>query len=133
MEELLGGPGHPPPVAPRAREEARAPVPPARSPSPRSLDQAADPPPGPREPQVGLPQDQGRAPEARRRRLGHDHRHGASPRRTRPRAPTNRTDLDAVPPAAGVRPALSRRAVRGGPEPCGTGGGPATGEAGPAR
>jgi hypothetical protein len=94
MDELPGGPGHAPQVAPRALEAARAPVPPSRSPSAGSRDQAPDPSTRSGEPQVGLPQDQRRAPEARRRRLRHDHRHGASPRWPQPGPPPDRTDLE---------------------------------------
>src|SRR6266545_4603730 len=104
---------------------ARAAVPSARSSSARSLDQELDPSPGAGEPQVGLPQDPRRAPEARRRRLGPDHRHGASPKRPRPGPPPDRTDLDAVPHVAGVRPAVPRRAVRGERGPRGARGDPA--------
>src|SRR6266498_2279281 len=68
------------------------------------------------ESQMGLPQDQGRAPEARGRYLGNDHRHGAATGRPRPSVPPDRPDLDAIPQAAGVRPPLPRRPVRrGGP------------------
>ena len=103
VEELLGGPGHARQVAPRALEaSAQASVPPARPPSTGFLDQAPDPSTRSRKPEVGLPPDQRRTPEARHRRLGHDHRHGVSPRRPRPGAAAERTDLDAVPEAAGL-------------------------------
>jgi hypothetical protein len=64
-------------------------------------------------PRWGLPPDQGRASETRHRRLGHDHRHGASPRWPRSRA-TDRPDLDTVSEDAGLRPVLRRLPVRGG-------------------
>jgi hypothetical protein len=64
-EELPGRPRHARPVAPRARGRSATPVPPAWSPARRSLDQGADPSSGKGESQMGPPQDQGRAPEAR--------------------------------------------------------------------
>jgi hypothetical protein len=82
---------------------------------------------------VGLPPNQRRTPEARDRRLGHDHRYGASPKRARPGSTPDWTDLDAVPQVAGVRPPLPRRPVRGGRRPRGARGGPGTGEAGPTQ
>ena len=115
--EVPSRPGHAPPVAPRARGRSATPVPPARSSSAPSLDQRADPSSGKGEPQVGLPQDQGGAPEARGRRLGN--RHGASSKRPRPGATPDRPDLDTVPQAAGVRPSLTRPPVRGGRHPGG--------------
>ncbi len=76
VAELPGAPGHPRPVAPRApAEAARAPLPSARTSCARSLDQEPHPSAGPGELPVGLPQDPGRALEARHRRLGHDDRH----------------------------------------------------------
>jgi hypothetical protein len=89
----------------------------ARSPSARSLGQASDPSARSGEPQVGLPQDPGGAPEARHRRLGHDHRHGAPRRRTRPCAASDRPHLDPVPEAPGVRRALPRTCLRPGGRP----------------
>ncbi len=79
---------------------------PARSSSARSLHQAPDLSVGSGEPPVGLPQDPRGAPEARHRRLGHDHRHGASPKGARPGATADRAQLDAVPAAPGPRRAL---------------------------
>jgi hypothetical protein len=119
-KELPGRPGHPPPMAPRALKEASSrPVPPARSSSPRSLDQGADPSVGSGEPQVGIPpQDPGRTLEARDRRLAHHRRHGASPKRPRPGTTSDRPDLDRVPPA-GVRPALRQLPIRPGRQPGG--------------
>jgi hypothetical protein len=107
VEELPGPPGHPDPVARGPVEETASTVlAPARSSSARSLDQGADPSHGSGEPEVGVPQDQRRAPEARGRRLGDDHRHGATEGRPRPGAAPGRPDLDPVPPGSGVRPAL---------------------------
>src|SRR5919106_7098358 len=85
---------------------------PPRTSSARSLDREPDPSIGPGEPEVGLPQDPRGAPEARHRRLGHDDRHGASPRRPRPGTAAQRADLETVPQVAGERPALSRVSIR---------------------
>ena len=82
--------------------------PPARPPAARSRDQEADRSARSREPQMGLPSDPGRAPEARHPRLGDDHRQGASRESTRPGAPSDRANLGAVPQAAGLRPPLPR-------------------------
>jgi hypothetical protein len=54
VEQLPDRPGHPPAMAPRALEDASPrPVPPARSSSPRSLDQGADPSDGRENPRWG--------------------------------------------------------------------------------
>jgi hypothetical protein len=98
-------------------EEAWAGLATARSSSARSLHQAPDPSVGPREPPVGLLEDPRGAPEAQYRRLGHDHRHGASPKRARPGAATDRAHLDAVPAAPGPRRALFGASLRGGGPP----------------
>jgi hypothetical protein len=79
---------------------------PGRPPLHPSLDQAPDPSAGQGEPPVGLLEDPRGAPEARHRRLGHDHRHGAQRRRARPGATADRAHLDAVSAAPGPRRAL---------------------------
>ena len=109
VDELPRRLRHPGEVASRAiKEETRTCVPPARPPAARSRDQEADRSARSRESPVGVPPDPGRAPEARRRRLGDDHRHGASRERPRPGAPSDRANLGAVPQAAGLRPPLPR-------------------------
>ncbi len=134
VEELPGPGGHPRPVAPRPLAgTATWPVSAVRSSPARSLDQASDPSPGPGEPQVGIPQDQGGAPEARHRRLGHDHRHGASPRRPRAGATADWAHLEAVPEGAGLRPALQRASIRRGGRLGSPGGGSAAGSAVPGQ
>src|SRR6266511_1560365 len=95
-----------------SRGEGAGTAPPARTSSARSLDQEPDPSVRPGEPQVGLPEDPRRAPAARDRRVRHDHRHGASPKRPRPGATAPRADLDAVPEGTGVGPALPRVPIR---------------------
>jgi hypothetical protein len=110
-------------------ERARARVAVARSPSARSLDQAHDPSARPGEPQMGLPQDPRGAPEARHRRLGDDHRHGAPRRRTRAGAASDRPHLGPVPTVAELRRALPRASLRPGGRPPGSRGGPAGAEA----
>jgi hypothetical protein len=115
LEELPGRPGHAGEMAPGPPEEKkRAWLAAARSSFARSPDQAPDPSAGEGEPQVGLPQNPRGAPEARARCLGHEHRHGAARRRTRPGATPDRADVDPVPETAGVWPPLPRCSLRGG-------------------
>src|SRR6266542_278806 len=64
-------------------------------------------------PRWGYLRIRGETPEARDRRVGHDHRHGASPERPRPGAAADRTDVDPVPPGAGLWPAVLAVPVRG--------------------
>jgi hypothetical protein len=65
-------------------------------------------------PRWGYLRIRGGAPETRDRCLGHEHRHGAARRRTRPGATPDRADVDPVPETAGVWPSLPRCSLRGG-------------------
>jgi len=115
VEELPGRPGHAGEMAPGPPEEnKRAWLAAARSSSARSLVQAPDPSAGEGEPQMGVPQDPRGAPETRDRCIGHDYRHGASRRWTRPGATADRADVDPVPESAGLRPSLPRCSLREG-------------------
>jgi hypothetical protein len=69
----------------------------------RSGPAPADPSPGKGEPPVGLPKDQGRAPQARHHRIGHDHRQRAAPGRPGAGASADRTDVGRVPAGPGPR------------------------------